>query len=116
MGFKYKNVKKDVFINRHIQLNIIEDHNRFQNKIKKLKSYLVEFDKDNIIKNEMYLFYYIVDSENCQPIIQMTYNKYIFFANNNICKVWTKIKDVFLYSKNQGQNIIISKFLLVFSY
>lgn len=53
-----------MFVNRHKQLNIIESCKRFLKKIKELKLYLVEFDKNSIIKNKTYLFDYILGSKD----------------------------------------------------
>lgn len=64
MGFKYKNIKKNVFIDRHKQLNVVENHKRFLNKMKDLKSYLVEFNEDSIIKDKTYLSDYVVGGED----------------------------------------------------
>lgn len=36
---------KDIFINKYNQLDIIKDHKNFLKKIKKLKSYIIEFEK-----------------------------------------------------------------------
>ena len=55
MGFKYKDVKNDVFVNRHKRSDVIEDHKRFLNKMEELKPYLVKFNEDGIIKDKIYL-------------------------------------------------------------
>lgn len=60
LGYEYKDVCKDVFMNKHKQLNIIEDSKNFFKKMKELKPYIVEFEKDNIIKPKLYHFNYIV--------------------------------------------------------
>ena len=38
---------------------------KFLNKIKKLKLYLIKFNKNSIIKNKIYLLDYIVRDKNC---------------------------------------------------
>lgn len=56
-------------------------------KIKELKFYIIEYYKNSLIKPEFCLFDCIVKSKNYWPIIVITYDKYIFFANNKIQKV-----------------------------
>lgn len=100
MGFKYKDVKKDIFVDRHKWLDIIEDHDRFLNKIKELKLYLVKFDENDKIKDKIYSSDYGIGDKNCQPVIVITHNECIFSTNDGICKVWTRIRDIFLCSKD----------------
>ena len=50
LSFEYKDIKKDIFINRHELLDVVEDYKRFLNKIEELKSYLIGFNEDGIIK------------------------------------------------------------------
>lgn len=68
--------------------------------MKEFKPYLVKFDENDKIKNKIYLPNCIVSGEDCQPIIIITYYKYIFFANNNIYKTWPRIRDIFLHLKS----------------
>ena len=65
---------------------MIKNYKRFLNKIEKLKLYLVEFNKDSIIKNKIDLLDCIIDYKNYWVVIIITYNKYIIFTNNNIYK------------------------------
>lgn len=53
-------------------------------KIKKLKSYIIEFLEDGVMKPKVYPSNYVVRIEYYQPIIIITYNKYIFAANSGI--------------------------------
>ncbi len=86
LDYEYKNVKKDVFVDEYERLNVVEDYKRFFNKIKELKSYLVEFNEIYKIKNKIYLPDCIVDGEVCRPIIIIIYDECIFSANSIICK------------------------------
>lgn len=54
-----------MFVDRHKLLNIIENCKIFLNKIEKLRLYLVEFDKNSIIKEKKDLLNYIVNDKNC---------------------------------------------------
>ena len=76
-----------MFIDRHKQSDIIKDYKNFSKKFEKLKLYMIEFEKDDVIKEKIYLFDYIVKGEKQWPIIIIIYNKYLFFANNSIYKV-----------------------------
>lgn len=52
-------------MNKYEQSDIVEDHSNFLNKrIKKLKRYIVEFNKDSTIKLKVYLSNYIIKSKN----------------------------------------------------
>lgn len=44
-----------MFIDRHDQANVIEDHMNFFKRLKELKLYIIEFEKDSIIKPKIYL-------------------------------------------------------------
>lgn len=54
LGFEYKDVKKNVFIDRHKRPDIIEDRKKFFNKMEELKLYLVEFNEDGTMKEKNY--------------------------------------------------------------
>lgn len=45
-------MKKNIFVDKYKWSDIIKDYKRFVNKIKELKSYLIEFNKDDTIKNK----------------------------------------------------------------
>lgn len=62
LEYKYKNIYKNVFIDKYKQSNVIEDSKIFLNKIKKLKLYIIKFDRNNIIKPKIYLLDCIVKS------------------------------------------------------
>lgn len=112
----YKKVRKYIFIDSHKWLNIIKDLYYFLTKIEKLKSYtIVEFNKYGAIKAKDYLVDYIVRVKKCHQIIIITYDKYTFFVNDKIWKVWTWEEDTFLQSKDWGNEMMISDFLLFFS-
>ena len=84
LGYKYKDVCKDVFIDGHKRLNIIEDCKNFLKKIKELKLYMVEFEKDGVMKAKTYLFNCVVERPNQCSIMIITHNECILFANNGI--------------------------------
>lgn len=43
-------MNKNIFVDRHEQSDTIEHCNNFLTKIKKLKLYMVEFKRDNLMK------------------------------------------------------------------
>ena len=43
---------------------MVKDHLYFLKKIKKLKLYIVKFNKNNIMKRKVYFYYYILKSKN----------------------------------------------------
>lgn len=60
---------------------------------------IIEFDKFNIMKSKIYPPDCIIRKNNQQLVIIITNNKYIFLANNKVCKIWTQKKNVFLEPK-----------------
>ncbi len=80
----YKKVYKNVFIDGHKQLDIIENQNYFLTKIEKLKLYMVECNKNSAIKAKDYLANCVVRREKSRPIIVITHDECIFYANDGI--------------------------------
>lgn len=68
-------------------MDVVEDCKKFLKKIEELKPYLVEFNKDDIIKEKDYSVNFIVNSYNIRPVIIITHDEYTFFPNNKIWKV-----------------------------
>lgn len=58
---------------------------------------------------------YVVKRDKYYSVIIITYDKCTFFANDEIQKAWTWIRDTFLWPKERGQSIMTSDFLLLFS-
>lgn len=46
LGYKYKDIYKDIFIDGYKWLDMIGDYTKFFKVIKDLKSYIIEFKKD----------------------------------------------------------------------
>lgn len=107
-------MKKNVFVDDYKWSDMVKDCKKFLNKIEELKLYLVEFHEDGTMKNKMYPPAYAVRSENCQSIIIIIYDEYIFLANDGICKAWIRIRNTFLRLKSQRQGLIVSESLLTF--
>lgn len=59
LKYRYKNLHKDVLIKKHKQPDIFEDHNIFLNKIERLKSYIIEFNKNDARKFKAYFSDYV---------------------------------------------------------
>lgn len=89
-----------MFINRYKRLDVIEDYKVFLEKMKELKFYIVEFNKNDIMKSKVYFLDYAIRDNNWQPIIIIIHNKCTFFANNRIWKAWAQKSDTFLYPKS----------------
>lgn len=54
MGFEYKDVKKDIFVDGHERPDVVEDQKKFSHQMEELKPYLVEFNEDDIMKEKIY--------------------------------------------------------------
>lgn len=69
--------------------NVVEDCTNFLRKIKELKSYVVEFNKDGSMKPNVYPLDFAVKDKNQRSIMVITYDKYIFSTNDDLQKAWT---------------------------
>lgn len=116
LGFGFKDVKKDVFVDGHKQPNVVEDRANFLKLMKDMEPYLVEFNADSTMKDKAYLPGCAVNNDNCRPVITITYDECTFSANDGIRKAWIQIREIFLWPKRQGQSIMSSDFLLPFGY
>lgn len=83
-GFKYKNVKNDILIDKYKKLNIIQDYKNFLKGVKQLKLYFIKFKKKRIRKNKKYPLNYIIESVNQRLVIIIIYNKSVFSIIANI--------------------------------
>ncbi len=83
LSFKYKVIKKDVFVDRYKWSDIIENCKKFLNIIKNLGPYLVKFEENRLLKTKKYLDNYIIGRDKHCFIIVIIYNKYIFSITNN---------------------------------
>lgn len=81
---KYKNIKKDVFIDRYKRRNIVSDYKNLLKVIKELKPYLVKCNKDRIMKDKKYLLNYVIEGTDQRSLFIMTHDKSIFSTNNGI--------------------------------
>lgn len=89
----YKNVRKDVFVDRHERSNVVEDRTNFLRKMEELKPYMVEFNEDGTMKPKVYPLDCAVEGENRRPIIVITHDECTFFANDGVRKAWTREGD-----------------------
>lgn len=49
-------MRKDIFITKYEQLDIMRDYKNYFTKIEELKLYVVKFEENDIIKPKIYLF------------------------------------------------------------
>ena len=54
LGYVYKDVRKDVFVDRHERPDVVKDCANFLRKMEELKPYIVEFDQDGAMKPKTY--------------------------------------------------------------
>ena len=114
LGYEYKDVLKDVFIDGHERSDVVEDRKNFLGRMEELKPYVVEFEENGAMKEKIYPPDCAVHGPNRRPIIVITHDECTFSANNGIRKAWTRKGDKFLRPKGRGQGIMASKFLLPF--
>ncbi len=87
LGFVYKEICKNVFIDGYKRSNVVEDQNCFLTKMEKLKPYIIEFNEDGTIKAKDYLLNAAIGGKECYPIIEITHDECTFSANVGIRKV-----------------------------
>lgn len=80
-SLKYKNIKKDVFIDGYKRRNIVSDYKYL---LKELKPYLVKCNKDGIRKDKKYLLDHVIKDTDQRSLFIMTHDKSIFSANDGI--------------------------------
>lgn len=56
LGYVYKDVRKDVFVDRHERSDVIEDRASFLKRMEELKPFIVEFNQDGVMKPKIYPF------------------------------------------------------------
>lgn len=50
LGFVYKKICKDIFIDGYKRLDEVKDYNVFLTQIEELKPYIVKFDENGLMK------------------------------------------------------------------
>lgn len=86
-------------MDKHEWFDIVEDCANFLKKMKKLKPYMVEFDKNGNMKLKIYPPDYAVEGENKWLIIMITHDEFTFFVNNGVKKTRTWERDIFFWLK-----------------
>ena len=81
---------------------MVEDHERFLKTIEELKPYMVEFNKNGIMKDKEYPLDCAVGRVIRQPITMITNDECMFSANDGIRKAWTRVGNTFLRPKKRG--------------
>lgn len=85
-------------------------------EIKILLPYFVKFKKDNTILLKKYSENCAVEDSNQRPIIMITHDKNIFFANNSCQIVWTFERYEIFYPKRKRTGIMVLDFLFPWSW
>ncbi len=112
LGYEYKDVRKNVFVDGHERSDVVEDRKNFLPKMEELKPYIVEFDENGAMKPKVYLADCAVGGNNRRPVIVIAHDECTFSANDGIRKVWTQKGNTFLRPKGRGQGIMVSEFIL----
>ncbi len=87
LGYKLKEVQKEVFFDGHEREDVIEYRETFLNEMKSLLPYFVEFFEDGIMVLKEYLDDYAVEGPDQRLIIIITHDESKFSANNGRRKV-----------------------------
>lgn len=105
LGFEYKDVKKDVFVDGHKRSDVVENRQNFLKRMEDLQSYLVEFESDGTMKAKEYPSDCTVGGRQRRPVIIITHDECTFSANDGKQRAWTRQKETFLRPKGRGQGI-----------
>lgn len=68
LGYIYRDIKKDVFVNGHERANVVEDRKAFLKIMLDLEPYLVEFDSKGNMKDKVYPHDCQVDFRGDAPV------------------------------------------------
>lgn len=100
LGYKYKDLYKDIFVNGHEQSNIVNNCKNFLKKIEEFKPYVMKFEKDDIMKLKVYPSSCIIKEDKCRPtIIIIPHDEYIFSINNGVQRVSVGLKkEIYFYN------------------
>lgn len=70
--------------------------------------YFVEFEENDKILSKEYLNNCVIGSLDWQPIIMITYDESIFFANDSCWKIWISKSYNIFCPKRKDKSIIVS--------
>jgi hypothetical protein len=111
-GFRWREVRKNVFIDGHEREDVVKYRKSFLATIQGLLPYMVEFNEDGTMKSKEYPEDCRIGGQNRRPIIFITHDESIFSANDGRRQAWITENGCFLRPKGKGQGIMISDFLL----
>ena len=96
LGYEYKDVRKDVFVDGHERSDVVEDRKNFLTKMEELKSCVVEFEEDGTMKPKAYPSNCAVGGDERQLIIVITHDESTFSAKDGVRRAWTQ-KEIRFY-------------------
>ena len=88
-----------MFIDGYERSDAMGDWNNFLTRIEDLKPYMAEFEENDAMKPKNYSSDYKVRSDDCRPIIVITYDECTFSAHDEIQRAWTRIRDIYYNPK-----------------
>ncbi len=65
LKYEYKDVCKDVFIDRHECLDVLKDQNNFLSRIEDLKPYMIKFYENSAMKPKIHPSDWAMKSDDC---------------------------------------------------
>jgi hypothetical protein len=115
LGFRWKDIKKGVFIDGHERKDVIQHRETFLHTLHNMLPYMVEFDADGTIQPKEYPLDCCVGGPNRRPIIFITHDESVFSANDGRHQAWLAENGTFERPKGKGKGIMVSDFLLPWS-
>jgi hypothetical protein len=115
LGYRYRSVGKDVFVDGHERPDVVEDREFFLKTLEELEPYLVQFDENGKILDKLWPKDCQVGGDDRRPIIVITHDECIFSSNDGPRFTWQGDGNSPLRPKTKGRGIMVSEFLLPFS-
>lgn len=88
LGYSFRDIKKDVFVDGHGRPDVIEDRAKFLKSIAELEPYLVEFEENGTIETKAYPKDCQVGGDDRRRVICITHDECTFSANDGKTKLW----------------------------
>ncbi|CAG8594657.1 12932_t:CDS:2 [Gigaspora margarita] len=106
LGYKYDERKKGVYYDGHEQPDVVLYRKGWLERMFKYKKNMKDFTSD--------MLEIIVEPELKyaeKELVQVTHNKYHFYANNGQRRIWTREDEDILHSKHIGHSVMVSAFV-----
>lgn len=102
LGFRYKDIKKGVYMDGHERPDVVAYRNSFTAKLAELEPLIVQYDENGTIIPKTTL------PENTKQLVFCTHDKSTFSANDSRPQAWHDQSQNHLRKKSKGRGIMLS--------